>query len=157
MMSNEKGTRAERTQQTTNPAGNFSFGDEAIFGHTQSARRILLLAQAEMRRHHGNENFLTVLGPSAILLAFTGLETFVNYTLYIGARTADVAVSITERKNKLDLLLTDMVMPDVDGPNLAEKILTIHPNAKVIFMSGYPLKTYDSDNLTPGGLPPQAV
>jgi hypothetical protein len=83
MMSNEKGTRVERTQQTLNPAGNFSFGHEAILGHTQSARRILLLAQAEMRRHHGNENFLTALGPSAILLAFTGLETFVNYTLYI--------------------------------------------------------------------------
>ncbi len=82
MMSNEEGTRAKRTQQILNPAGNFSFGDEAIFGHTQSARRILLLVQAEMRRHHGNENFLTVLGPSAILLVFTALETFVNCTLY---------------------------------------------------------------------------
>jgi len=72
-----------------------------------------------------------------------------------GARTADVAVSIAERKNKLDLLLTDVVMPDVDGPNLAEKILTIHPNAKVIFMSGYPVKTYDSENLPQVGFLPK--
>ena len=82
MMSNKKGTRAKRTQQTLNPAGNFSLGDEVIFGHTLSARRILLFAQAEVRRQHGNEDFLTVLGPSAISLAFTGLKTFVNYTLY---------------------------------------------------------------------------
>jgi two-component system cell cycle sensor histidine kinase/response regulator CckA len=72
-----------------------------------------------------------------------------------GARTADVAVSIAERKNKLDLLLTDVVMPDVDGPHLAEKILTIHPNARVIFMSGYPLKTYDAANLAHVGFLPK--
>jgi two-component system cell cycle sensor histidine kinase/response regulator CckA len=71
------------------------------------------------------------------------------------ARTADVAVSIAERKNKLDLLLTDVVTLDVNGLNLAEKILTIHPNAKVIFMSGYPPKTYDAENLAHVGFLPK--
>jgi two-component SAPR family response regulator len=47
------------------------------------------------------------------------------------------------------------VMPDVDGPNLAEKILAIQPSVQVIFMSGYPLKTYDAENLAEVGFLPK--
>ena len=53
------------------------------------------------------------------------------------ARSAEVATSIAEMKGVIDLVLMDVVMPDVSGPDLAEKILAIHPPAKVLFMSGY--------------------
>ena len=100
------------------------------------------------------KNILVVDDDFSVLTMIKAMLESSDYNV-AGARNADVAVSIAERKNKLDLLLTDVVMPDVDGPNLAEKILTIHPNAKVIFMSGYPLKTYDSDNLTQVGFLPK--
>ena len=38
----------------------------------------------------------------------------------------------------LDLLVTDVVMPDLDGPALAAAIATTHAGLKVLFMSGYP-------------------
>lgn len=38
----------------------------------------------------------------------------------------------------IDLLITDVVMPEVDGVKLAELFLSLRPNTKVIFMSGYP-------------------
>jgi DNA-binding NtrC family response regulator len=47
------------------------------------------------------------------------------------------------------------VAGDVDGPNLAAKILTTHPNAKVIFMSGYGLETHDAESLTEVGFLPK--
>ena len=37
----------------------------------------------------------------------------------------------------LDLLLTDMVLPETDGAAIAEKAIAARPNLRVLFMSGY--------------------
>ena len=43
----------------------------------------------------------------------------------------------TEDLDKIDLLVTDVVMPGIDGPALAQRIRQNSPNLKIIFMSGY--------------------
>ena len=37
----------------------------------------------------------------------------------------------------IDLLITDVVMPNMDGPALIREVREIHPDMKVIFISGY--------------------
>jgi CheY-like chemotaxis protein len=38
---------------------------------------------------------------------------------------------------KLDVLLTDIVMPVMRGPELARRVSTAHPEVQVMYMSGY--------------------
>ncbi len=44
---------------------------------------------------------------------------------------------IQEETERIDLLLTDVVMPEMSGPALAEKVHAMKPEIKVLFMSGY--------------------
>ena len=54
------------------------------------------------------------------------------------AKGADNAIKHFERMSKLpDLVLTDVVMPGTSGPMMVDHLLTIDPNIRVLFMSGY--------------------
>jgi CheY-like chemotaxis protein len=37
----------------------------------------------------------------------------------------------------IDLLLTDVIMPGLNGQELADRFTRLHPTARVLFMSGY--------------------
>jgi PAS domain S-box-containing protein len=54
------------------------------------------------------------------------------------AATAAQAIEIAENKQQsIDLLLTDVVMPTMSGPEVVERIRKIRPKLKAICMSGY--------------------
>jgi len=44
---------------------------------------------------------------------------------------------INSEDEPIDLLITDVVMPEIDGPTLVHQVLETRPNMKVIFISGY--------------------
>ena len=44
---------------------------------------------------------------------------------------------IRNADKQIDLLITDVVMPRMDGPALVREVREIHPQMKVIFISGY--------------------
>jgi len=48
------------------------------------------------------------------------------------------ALSVSqEHRGPIHLLLTDVVMPEMDGPHLAEQLLAVHPETVVLYMSGH--------------------
>jgi two-component system, cell cycle sensor histidine kinase and response regulator CckA len=56
----------------------------------------------------------------------------------LSAPDADAAVNLCEgHPGGVDLLLTDVVMPDIGGRALAERLTALFPHLRVLFMSGY--------------------
>jgi CheY-like chemotaxis protein len=60
-----------------------------------------------------------------------------GYTVLEATTGADALRLSEEAEPTIDLLLTDMVMPDMNGRELAARFYERHPGAATIFMSGY--------------------
>ena len=54
------------------------------------------------------------------------------------ASTGEEGIEIAREERELDLLITDMVLPKINGLETAKEILKYSPKTKVIFISGYP-------------------
>lgn len=53
------------------------------------------------------------------------------------ARTGNEALQIVEENGPVHLLVTDVVMPGMNGHELSEQLTSQHPDLKTIYMSGY--------------------
>lgn len=59
-----------------------------------------------------------------------------GYTV-VTAENGEVALETIESMEKPDLLLSDVVMPVMDGPSMARKVRERWPDLPILFMSGY--------------------
>jgi two-component system, cell cycle sensor histidine kinase and response regulator CckA len=56
----------------------------------------------------------------------------------LGAATPGEALRVArEHSGDIDLLMTDVIMPEMHGRDLAKKMLALYPGIKRLFMSGY--------------------
>jgi len=60
-----------------------------------------------------------------------------GYTVLEAASGEEALAVVMETGNRLRLVLTDVVMPEVNGRELASRIAGIRPDLPLIFMSGY--------------------
>ncbi|MBI5602171.1 MAG: PAS domain S-box protein [Deltaproteobacteria bacterium] len=60
-----------------------------------------------------------------------------GYTLISGSNGTECLRLLADHDGPLDLLITDVVMPDMNGKMLFERVATRCPGIKVLYMSGY--------------------
>lgn len=83
------------------------------------------------------ETVLIVEDEASILkLAKRILEGF-GYTVLDTSSPSEAMVRANEHSGEVHLLITDVVMPEMNGRDLAEKLLSDYPKMRVLFMSGY--------------------
>jgi two-component system cell cycle sensor histidine kinase/response regulator CckA len=69
----------------------------------------------------------------------------------LSARDGQEALLIAkQRQTAIDLLLTDVVMPRMNGPALAKEVRLLCPGTKILYMTGYSGEFLRSEMLIPG-------
>lgn len=85
----------------------------------------------------GRETILLVEDEPAILTMTKTLLNRIGYNV-LGAATPGEAMRLArEHTGSIHLLMTDVVMPEMNGRDLAKNILVLYPGIKRLFMSGY--------------------
>jgi two-component system cell cycle sensor histidine kinase/response regulator CckA len=59
-----------------------------------------------------------------------------GYTV-LSAENGEAALEILAREDKVDLMISDVVMPTMDGPTTVREARKTHPDLPILFISGY--------------------
>jgi signal transduction histidine kinase/CheY-like chemotaxis protein len=110
---------------------------EIFFPQVEQEPRILpFQAEKPIEKTHGQRVLIVEDQPMVRNVARRILER--NGFEVLEATNGREALSLGEhKKEKPDLLLTDVVMPEVGGRALADSLRERHPSLRVLFMSGY--------------------
>ncbi len=99
----------------------------------------------------GSETLLLVEDEAAVRASARRLLERYGYTV-IEARHGLEALRLAEESGqRFDLVLTDVVMPEMGGRELVERLRARHPGLKVLFMSGYSERAVAVDGTMPPG------
>jgi diguanylate cyclase (GGDEF)-like protein/PAS domain S-box-containing protein len=64
--------------------------------------------------------------------------TAAGYRVLTAGTGTDAVRTMARHPERIDLLITDVVMPEMNGKELAERMSVLRPGLKVLYMSGYP-------------------
>jgi CheY-like chemotaxis protein len=60
-----------------------------------------------------------------------------GYSVLVAERPEAALEICRQHTGKIDLVLTDVIMPGINGREMADEIITMRPEVGVLFMSGY--------------------
>jgi PAS domain S-box-containing protein len=111
--------------------------EESARGETDRARPL----------QRGSETILLVEDEKAVLHLIKRILEEQGFRVLAAGTPSEAIRLAKEPGGEIHLLITDVVMPEMNGRDLAAKLLAFHPRLKCIFMSGY-----TSDILAPHGV-----
>jgi two-component system cell cycle sensor histidine kinase/response regulator CckA len=86
----------------------------------------------------GTENILLVQDDPALLEMAATLLRRLGYTVFAAGNGIDALTLIQQRgTGHINLMLTEVVMPQMSGKELADRVQTLYPQTRIIFTSAY--------------------
>jgi two-component system, cell cycle sensor histidine kinase and response regulator CckA len=119
----------------------------AIAGATAAAGEVVRAATADLT---GHGTILLVEDEEGLRkLNARGLATR-GYTVLEAGNGVEAIEVLEKNGGEVDLVVSDVVMPEMDGPALFKELRTRNPGLKIIFVSGYAEEAF-AKNLPPSG------
>ena len=95
----------------------------------------------------GIEHILLVDDESLILELSKRILTDLGYSVVAHTNGADAIRSFNESEIPFDLLITDVIMPQMGGPALAKRLRTSLPELKILFVTGFTDNTLSAQDI----------
>ena len=99
-----------------------------------------LIKKPEPIRHdapQGQETILVVEDDELLRTIISRALSRFGYQVLAAAHGAEALETVEHSAAAIHLLITDVVMPHLNGPELAARLTALYPEMKVLYMSGY--------------------
>ncbi len=140
--------------------GSIEFASEPGRGSTcriylphHQAKTVEDLAQTgATKAPHGNETILLVEDEPAVLQSVQMMLTALDYNVLPAATPTEALRIARDYSDRVHLLVTDVIMPEMNGRDLARALQTFRPGLKHLFMSGH-----TADLISHHGMPDEGI
>ena len=95
------------------------------------------MAEADQAALHGSETILLVEDETALRLVISEALVGAGYTVIQTSSPVEAVALARAHSGRIHILLTDVIMPEMNGLALAERIRAERPDVAALFMSGY--------------------
>lgn len=110
---------------------------KVYFPRANARARETSVSEHELDDVRGTERILVVEDEPAVLESIVNILEYFGYTVVEAQSGKDALEILKDKPERFDLVLSDVDMPGMTGPEVVENILRLQPDQKVLFMSGY--------------------
>ncbi len=108
-------------------------------------------AQSDEKPRTGSETILMVEDHDGLRQSAQEMLEALGYRVLLAANGLDAVQIFRENSDKVDLVILDVVMPGLSGPDTYSKMISIRPDLRVIFTTGYTSEVAHLTSLIDGG------
>ena len=125
---------------------------QIYFPRDASQTQTSLVNSAKTANPRGSETILLVEDEPSIMKLTATMLTKLGYNVLKAFTSEEAFMHAKEHKGQIHLLISDVIMPEMNGRELAVKLQAILPSMKCLFMSGY-----SADIISHGGISSDGV